>query len=391
MSLLLLAGCSSDSGTSEAKTKPIPLEEAEKVIVEQQNTMGVKFLNTIASKHNRTDNLILSPISINYALGMLANGASGETLEEILSVIDMPVNDLQQLNELNSRLLAELPHANSKVKLYIANSIWFEPNFSIKESFVSDNSKYYNAEIRKIPLDTEQSKNEINRWVSDNTGKMIPELLKSPLNVDWSLINAVYFNAVWNKELKKDDKHIIFRGIDGIASNAEFMKADNNVYAYAGNFIAFRVNYAGDNFCIEFIVPKDGGNPELTPEVLKEVNAEFAASPRIADELSFPKFSVEAEENMTEALEDLGMKKAFSGDADFSRMCQQKTLVSEVIHTAKIEVDEYGTKAAAVTHIDGPTSPGPSVDKYVIDHPFYFLIKEKSSNSTLFIGRVNKL
>jgi len=386
---LSLIGCSSGSESNEAKTRSVILNESEQNVVSQQNSLGVKLINVISEKE--TDNLIVSPISINFALGMLANGANGETLDEILSVIDMSADNLSQLNSLNARLLTELPKANSKVTLSIANSVWFSPDFNIKESFISSTGESYNADIKKIDLSSKVVMDEINRWVSNNTGKMIPHLLESPLNSKWALINAVYFNAPWVDKFKLAGKGAYkFNNADGSVSKPDFMVANHYEYSATEDFTAFQINYNSNNFCMQLFIPENESNAALTTEIINAFNAEFSLPARQIPELIIPKFNVEFTRSVSQDLEMLGLKKALGDDADFSAMCNGNTSVGSIIHSAKISVDENGTEAAAATTITGPTSSAPPTI-YIIDKPFYFLIKEKTSNSTLFIGKINNL
>jgi serine protease inhibitor len=105
-----------------------------------------------------------------------------------------------------------------------------------------------------------------------------------------------------------------------------------------------------------------------------------------------PRFKLNYAVTLNGPLEALGMRQAFSGDADFSAMSAEKLLISEVKQKSFVDVNEEGTEAAAVTTVTmramAVMRPEPPFDM-VLDHPFFFVIGDETTHSILFMGIVS--
>ena len=143
------------------------------------------------------ENTLISPLSVLYALALTANGAEGETLKEMESVIGI---DKEMLNFYLYDYLKNLPQ-DDKNKLSLANSIWFtdDERFTVNKDFLQTNADYYGADIYKAPFNSQTCK-DINNWVNKKTDKMIPEILdKIPSEAVMYLVNALAFEAEWEE------------------------------------------------------------------------------------------------------------------------------------------------------------------------------------------------
>jgi serpin B len=104
--------------------------------------------------------------------------------------------------------------------------------------------------------------------------------------------------------------------------------------------------------------------------------------------LSMPKFDFSYEKKLNEQLKTMGMTDAFDPDmADFSGISDENIYISFVKQNTFIELDEEGTEAAAVTTI-GMAYTSANLNQLIINKPFIFSIRERTTNTLLFIGKV---
>ncbi len=397
-----IAACSDSEPTKEergrSKYEPIVLSRAEKDIVSQQNAFSLDFFGQIAAEKH--ENFMVSPLSVSMAMSMLANGAQGETLNEIVNTLGFEGMDMDAVNTFNKRLAAELAAADKSVKLSLANSIWIDSSFPVYESFVSDNRNAYGAEIFNVELTTENTRRSINKWASDKTNGLIPEFLKTTLeNSSIFLMNALYFKGTWTK---KFDKALTAEGnfynVDGTIGHPMMMKVP--YYNYVGGYDDDGASWATiwyGNGAYELTLILPDRNVTLA-DYLKGMDRDILSlssgvwEPYVGN-IVFPKFEISNELKLEDIMSTLGIRKAFEdSEADFSLISEKPMFISDIKHDTKIIFSEEGTEAAAVTGVTGDTcvDPMPSTD-LTFDRPFAFMIRERSTQSILFMGCVNKL
>lgn len=397
-----IAACSDSEPTKEergrSKYEPIVLSRAEKDIVSQQNAFSLDFFGQIAAGNH--GNFMVSPLSVSMAMSMLANGAQGETLDEIVNTLGFEGMDMEAVNTFNKRLVAELASADKAVKLSLANSIWIDKSFPVYESFISDNINAYGAEIFNVELMSEKTRNSINKWASDKTNGLIPEFLKTPLtSPSLFLMNALYFKGTW---AKKFDKALTAEGnfynADGSIGHPMMMKVP--YYNYVGGYDDDGASwgtiwYGNGAYELTLILPDR--NVTLA-DYLKGMDRDILSlssgvwEPYVGN-IVFPKFELSNEFSLEEIMNTLGIRKAFlKGAADFSLISEKPMFITNIKHDTRIIFNEEGTEAAAVTGISGDSCSGPTPSRNLtLDRPFAFMIRERSTQSILFMGCVNKL
>ncbi|MBE6708461.1 MAG: serine protease [Ruminococcaceae bacterium] len=349
------------------------------------------FQRTSAGSEGR--NLLISPLSIQLALAMTANGAGGETLEEMERVLGGDIS-IDELNEYLYTYADSLP-SEEKVKLEIANSIWFRDTFDVRKEFLQKNADYYGAAAYRSAFDDETVK-DINNWVSKNTDGMIDKIIEEidPLTVMF-LINAIVFDGKWEKTYDEDDvSDEVFYSYSGGEQDAELMYSMESVYLDDGSATGFIKPYAGGKYSFAALLPNEGTDiydyiAGLTPEGLTETleNAESADV-----HAYLPKFSYEYEKSLNAILSDMGMPTAFTeGAADLSGIGDGRLFIGGVQHKTFISVDENGTKAAAVTPVEVTTESCPSSYTVYLDRPFIYMIVDRETNLPVFIGTVTEI
>jgi len=340
------------------------------------------------------ENSLISPLSVILALTMTANGADGETLKQMETMLGGDIS----LSDMNDYLYAFVNSliSTEKSKLNIANSIWFrdsEDSLKVEPDFLQLNADYYGAAAFKAAFN-DQSVNDINNWVEMNTDGLIDEILVEidPLSMLF-IINTIVFDAYWadvynEDQVRKGD----FTNINGIVQNVDYLHGSEHRYLDDGMATGFRKFYSGDGYSFIALLPNEGISIASYVESLTGTGfLEMLDNSRgVLVNTSMPKFEYEYNINMNDALVTLGIPDAFDeGIADFSKMATStlgNLYISEVIHKTFISVDELGTKAGAVTKVEISCESAPDDFKTVnLDRPFVFAIVD-SRNIPIFLG-----
>ena len=334
-------------------------------------------------------NTLISPLSVSSALTMTANGANGQTKDEMEKVLGsgMP---LDELNKYLSSFSGSLT-SGEDFKLKNANSIWFrdeENRLTVEKDFLQKNADYFGAAIYKRAFDNATCK-EINNWVSEHTDGMIDKLLDNGDALsNIALINATAFNAVW--ETYYFDNFVedgTFTDTNGNEQSATMLISEESEYINGDNCTGFIKKYKGGKYGFAAILPDSNvsisdfvgslNGDKLFKMLQNTENANVVAK--------IPKFEYEYSAELSEALKALGMPTAFSDSADFSSISGDKLLISDVLHKTKISVTEEGTRAVAATGV--VMSAAPDGDKQVIlNRPFMYMILDNETMLPLFAG-----
>lgn len=380
------------------EAQKVERKEADNSFISSQMQLAVKLFKA-ANSETSDKNVLVSPLSIQLALAMTANGANGQTEEEMQALLggDIP---LDELNEYLYAYVSSLPSAE-KYKLGIANSIWFrdDDSLTVNDEFLQTNANYYNAQAYKSPFDSPETVADINNWVNTHTDGMIDKIIDEidPSTV-MHLINAIVFDAEWQVPYEKSDVYDgKFTSINGEEQTVKMMSSLEWKYIENENVIGFIKDYKERHYSFAAILPNEDIAladyvAGLTPEELTALLENVQESSVIA---TMPKFSYEYELEMKDLLISLGMPSAFSSGADFSRLghCIDGNIyIGSVFHKTFISVDERGTKAAAVTDVVMKAEGALITEKIVrLDRPFVYMIIDNATNLPIFIGTVTDL
>ena len=363
------------------------------------------FTDKLNAQMPTDKNYMFSPISIKMALALAANGASGETKEEILNALG--VSSLDEFNTL-SKDLVERYSQTDILSLNIANSIWMNKdktsqNFS--KNFKNLATEYYNADVKSV--NNSNAVKEINSWVSDKTNKKIPTIIQNADDFWAMLINAIYFKGAWQDEFSEHaTKPDQFNNADGTKITIDFMNktkwfpyAETNSvkilelpYKNRVDKIDSKGEYLGtdryDNLDVSMYLIMSENDINVEQELSAAINDEMFKSTYI--KMSMPKFKIEYETSLNEMMMNMGITTAFdTQNADFTKMFDKGNMwFTKTIHKTFINVDEKGTEAAAVTAIGmaGSSLP-PEPIELKFNKPFCFAIRDNTSGETLFMGR----
>ncbi|XXG55746.1 hypothetical protein AAC387_Pa03g3346 [Persea americana] len=364
----------------------------------------------LAEGPNNGSNIVFSPSSIHVVLSLIAAGAKGRTLEQMVSFLRAQSSG--DLNTLSSQLVLLIFSDGTQSGgpcLSFVNGVWVAKSFALKPSFENISSSSYGAVAKLVDFQTQavEVANEVNAWAEKETNGLIKELLPSG-SVDGStrliLANALYFKGAWNEKFdasKTRDSN--FYLTDGSSVQVPFMTSKKKQFLRAfDGFKVLTLPYKqGEDkrrFAMYFFLPDDrNGLQSLVEKLGSEsgfIDRHLPLQEVEVGEFRIPKFKISFELEASKVLKELGLVLPFTGEGDLSEMVDsphgQDLYVSSIFHKSFIEVNEEGSEAAAASAavinlrellMDGPID-------FVADHPFLFLIREDMTGVVLFIGSV---
>jgi serine protease inhibitor len=376
----------------------ITTEIYQKEVIDSANKFALDLFKPAINADKGSENIMISPFSITSALSMTLNGASGETFEAIRKTLGFKEKTLEQINSTYLKLMTEMVPVDKRVLVEIANSVWIEKRLTVKQKFISDVQTWYKAEARNIDVNDAGAVDIVNGWIEEKTHNKINDMLDY-LDPDLAmlLINAVYFNGIWRYQFDKaDTKQEPFYITPSVSKDVPMMHLTENLKAASlSNITLVEIPYGQGNYTMVVAMPeetlttKDIANL-LTPELWKQWTDLLSENTgKVA--LSMPRFKYEYKRLLNEDLIGMGMGIAFTPDADFSNISDQGLMISRVLHQTFIDTNEEGTEAAAATVVEVVlTSAGPGLPITIrIDKPFLYFIREASTGTILFIGRVD--
>jgi serine protease inhibitor len=392
---LSLMSCSKNDDALPMKPVPIDLTQDQVALIESANGFAFDIFSQVLNSANENENVMISPLSISYALSMTVNGAKGDTRDAMLEALRLKGISIDAINSSYKNLTRALLAVDKRVLMSIANSVWIENDFTVKKSFTDILTDYYNADEKTFDINDASAPDKINAWIEDNTNGLIKKMIdKLNDNTVMLLINAIYFKGKWKSQFEESKTiQMPFFKSGGNQINVPMMKQKTDFSVYEGNgFILAEFPYGQGNFVMDVILPDEqGGLSNTVASVSDEsFNAWLSLMNERETDVSFPRFKYGFKKTLKDVLTDMGMGIAFTNGADLSNITDQyDLLINEVTHQTYIETNEEGTEAAAATVVDiGIVSMPPPALVFKMDHPFIYIIRETTTNSIIFMGRV---
>jgi len=372
------------------------LSEKSAQIIEADQAFAFELFGEVIAA-SEEDNIMISPLSVSYALGMTYNGAAGTTLDAFNNVLHFGDLTRQEVNESYKDLMGQLIYLDDQVEFSIANSIWYRLGYNVLADFISTNQTYFDAIVSELDFTDPQAVEIINSWIEEKTNDKIQDMLDYiPNDAVMYLINAIYFNATWKYQFDKDETQPgTFHLEDGNDHEVDFMKINGTfMYTSTEDFEAVELPYGDSTFSMVVILPcQDMDMDDIVGQMdVPEWNEWFSSSAMTNVQIELPKFKYDFKDLLNDPLINLGLGVAFSGGADFSLITPGGGIfISRVIHQTFIDVQEKGTEAAAATIVELRETAGPPQPLiFRADKPFLYLIKENSTGAIMFMGKVGK-
>lgn len=394
------------SPTPTEQITKVTLNETQTGYVEAGNKMAFRFLEAMYDG----DNLICSPLSLQYALAMTANGASGETQQEIIDFLGYGQEGIEALNEYSKTLLEQLPAVDLDVKLKVTDALIVNEDFPLRPEFKQTVEENYYAAVDNMDFSAPNKiAARINKWAKSSTDGFIDKLMDAD-DIDERavayLMNALYFKAKWagskhspmfrEEATKQED----FTLSNGSKVKVDMMRNSGwHQYAIMDGYKVLVLPYAGGKFNMYILLPDENDIEGLVENLRTTAWSDILSNLKQGAEVKvrLPKFSIENRYDLSDAIVSLGVEKAFQeGAAEFDMMFQPKAnyyyWISKVIQKSRINVSEWGTEAGSVTVVEmvGDAAAGPpeEIIEFYADHPFVFIIGEETSGTILFEGVV---
>jgi len=360
---------------------------------------GFNLFSELAKK-DRGNNLFISPTSIGLALAMTYNGAVGDTKAGMERALEIEGISHADLNKAYAGLRAALESPDPKVQLNIANSLWARKDVTFNPDFLARNKQFYGAEVSPLDFNDPAAPATINSWVNDKTKGKIDKIIdRIDAQSILFLINAIYFKGAWAAEFDKaKTKDEPFTPASGQQRQLPMMHQSGEYkYLEGKDFQAVSLPYGGGRVAMYIFLPSKGVSLEefqknLTAENWNSGLKQFAET---KGDIGVPRFKIEYEVSLNDALSALGMGAAFDPTrADFSGVARttDRVFISNVKHKTYAEVNEEGTEAAAVTSVEmrATSAMRPrNTFRMIVDRPFFCAIADNKSGTLLFMGAIN--
>jgi serpin B len=392
--LLLHTGCSDNEPAGPLPGEPVQFQLPVKsgAVISTSNSFGIDLFKRTALDEP-DENLMLSPLSASVALTMLLNGCSNQTYDQIHAMLAYDSLSPGEVNNVYRALVKQLLAADPSVKLAIANAVWYRLGFDVYTSYLDSMNQVFNAHIEGLDFNQTSSVETMNQWASDQTYGKIEQVIDqiSPQAVMF-LMNALYFKGTWTWQFDPANTQPgTFFTEDGTSLNVPMMYGKIPVKTYSGtDYNVLELFYGRKNFSMVIILPNgslteylDGFSGTVWHQVT--TGLDDIEEPQELD-VRMPKFSFEYEKILNDQLQAMGMTDAFvPGMADLTRISGDELFVSFVKQNTFVDVNEEGTTAAAVTTIGIDVT---SIMEFTVNRPFVFAIRERTTNTLLFIGKV---
>lgn len=391
LALLLMLPMLSQAQQSQTDMTP----EQKQTCTQAFNDFAFRLYRELQPGEGKNENVICSPLSVSLMLGILANGADGNTLQELNTLIGSDLNTMnaycQQLMEyynMDDPIIATASYlaVNKKVKLF--------------DDYVARMKQCYKAEAHSLDFKKHEILNTINQWCEAITRGMIPRVLN---NLDPTalavLMNAIYFKGTWVHQFPQQRTHDDnFTREDGTVKKQPLMRqGDEHVtFPYMENdtMQAVRMNYKGKGrFGMTILLPKKGFTTtqllrDMTAQRWEQLNKQMGHK---IVYITMPLFNAERETELNDVMKKLGLQTAFNSSANFSKLAKAPSYIGRMFQKARIEVNESGTEAAAVTVVEMLLGSAvgrerPKIYHFTANHPFLYAITDGNNGNILFLG-----
>lgn len=390
--MLSMAVSCQNSANNNPQPEPGKTLRVSAPFASQTTDFAFGFFRQVNQEEGTAKNVFVSPLSLHMALGMIMNGANGQTAQEIQKTLKLDAQTLAEANQTYTYLLENLPKADSRVSLGLANSVWYRNSFQVEKSFQDVLKESFKAEVTGLDFNSDAAKDRINSWASEKTNGRIPKVIDQiqPDNVMF-LMNALYFKGDWKTQFDaKNTAEMPFRLPSGQEKTVKMMRLDTELRrAFRPGYTAFELPYGNGQFAMTVLLPNENTTADAVLNTVgssewSQLQKEMTAG---KIDIGLPKFTMSYEIKLNSILKTLGMPTAFANTADFTKINRNGgLLLSFVKQNTFVAVDEKGTEAAAVT--TGGVSVTSMPASYICNRPFVFIIHEKTSGTVLFMGKI---
>ena len=341
----------------------VSLSDEEQALVMPVNDLGFNMFRKVGAN----ENILLSPMGMTYALGLINNGAAGETRKQIQKVLGSGDTGAAIINSFCRKMLTEAPKIDRLTNMEITNEFFSPKSSKPKPDF---------TKVAKDLYDTQFHESESNL-------------------LNFTLVNTIYFKGIWtDKFFKANTEDEVFKGEDGKETMVPMMNQRNMFFYTENDFCqTLCLPYSNGAYQMIILLPKEG---KTVREVAQSLTADsweksYDQMRRISVDVKLPRFESESEVNLTGMMSAL-MPNAFSmKKADFSNLFDIESYIGKIKQKGHIKVDETGTEATVTEALQGRIMGldlvQPDMVHFHATHPFLYFIREWSTGAIFFIGQ----
>ncbi|MGN0229202.1 MAG: serpin family protein [Muribaculaceae bacterium] len=343
----------------------------------------------------------VSPLSMAQALTIMANGADDATRSEICSLLHIGNNDVNSINSYFGNVLSKLSLPSKNTTFINANAVFFDESMTINDNVANNCNQHLGASFEPLDFKSNIVVSTINKWFAEHTENLINDMLEGEdiANNNLIICNALFYQGKWMDpfEERNTNKQKFYTSY---ASDANFVEVNmmhdakrSLAYAETKEYKAARIEY-NNRYSFTVMMPNDGKEIEeslslLTKEKYEEIENQFSGA---IGAFSLPKWKAKDTMSMSNVIMSMGYENIFGNSAKYTGFFNSGNAHFNMMkHSTTIEVDENGTKMSAATIVGGDSAPAPSKLEFVVDRPFFSLIKEKSTGAILLMGKVSKI
>ena len=358
----------------------------------------------------RPGNALISPYSIISALGMTAAGARGTTASALATALGGDASDVAGALTAGDAAMAAAVQASAQSRdgsslnpavVDSANSLYLQRGLAVQQDFLLALAQGYGAGLRvtDFAADPNAARAAINAWVSERTHDLITHLLPAgSINSSTALVlvNALYFKASWASSFAVRAGQASFAAPSGAVKVTDMGRTDSLRYAKGPSWQSVSIPFTGNGLAMTVVLPDTGAFDKVSAALDGGIlQAAVTGEPTLVA-VTMPKFSSLTGISLKQALTSLGLAPLFDpAQVDLTGIAGRRgdLVIGDVIHQARIIVDENGTEAAAATAVTmtagaAPDEKPPTPIAFTVDRPFLYLIHDTATATPLFLGRV---
>ncbi|XP_037381649.1 serpin I2 [Talpa occidentalis] len=373
--------------------------QASRPWAQRNNEFAVDLYQAIHLSHN--NNIVFSPLGTTVLLGMIQLGAKGKAQEQIRQTLKFEDTATGEEFSVLKSFFSAISEKKQEFTFNLANALYLQEGFTVKEQYLHGNEDFFQSAIKLVDFqDAKTCAEKISTWVERKTDGKIKSMFSGeefgPLT-RLVLVNAIYFKGEWKQKFRKEDTQLMnFTKKNGETIKIPMMKALlQTKYGYFSEssmyYQVLELPYKGDKFSLIIVLPSEDMNIEEMEKLVTadQIQKWLSEMKEEEVEISLPRFKVEQKLDFKEVLYSLNITEIFSGGCDLSGITDSSDVyVSQIMQKVFLEINEDGSEAAASTDMHIPVIMSLPRNQFIVNHPFLFIMKNKSTESILFMGRV---
>ncbi len=370
------------------------IADEKKSITEGSNKFASELFKQLRDNY-KDSNFFFSPYSIYLAYSMLFEGASGETSKELSTLFAFSEDDFIRREAIQEEL-SKYQNKKQKYGIFVSNSLWANKDFTILPPYKTVLHKYYFADVyEQMDFSKTSSTDRINKWVGENTENKIKKIVNDTLdaNTAFVLVNTIFFKEKWQIAFDKsstEDDDFYVPGENKVT--IKLMKQKDKYMYYENKDIqAIRMSYQNESKKSMIAVISKSGGVNIAEDFILNNDISFFFNNMTLQSgiVYFPKFETEWNSDLAKIMVSLGLLSS-----DYSKLSSDDCVVSNVLHSSFIKIDEEETEAAAATAI--VLAKGIYIEReeppfvFRADKPFVYMIIDEEDGKILFMGKMFK-